>query len=75
MERPVSPDAPKMITFMLAMQTMLRVILMSCESPTSSSETSAGVALSYPSLLRVGELLECEVDIIVYHVFNATDAD
>lgn len=32
MERPVSPDAPKMITFMLAMQRMLRVVLVSWEN-------------------------------------------
>lgn len=75
MERPVSPDAPKMITFMLAMQRMLRVVLVSWENSDSGFETNAGVALSYLYLMRIGELLECEVDRIVSHMSHALKAD
>lgn len=62
MDRPVSPDAPKTITFILPMQRMLRVVLGELEEFRFWSETNAGVALSYLYLLRIGELLKCEVD-------------
>lgn len=47
MDRPVSPDAPMIVTFMLAMQRMSSVVLVNWKGFNFWLETSAGVALSY----------------------------
>lgn len=72
MDRPVSPDAPMIKTFILAMRMMLRVVLLSWKDSSSGLRQVRG--LLFHSCC-IGELLKCEVDIIVYHVSCASKAD
>lgn len=67
MERPVSPDAPMIITFILAMQKKLRVVMLGWKVLLYPAEEKAGAAaLSYSLHVSVGELMECEV----YRIFH-----
>lgn len=66
MDRPVSPDAPMIKTFIFAMLRMLRVVLVNWKGPTSGLRQVRGLLFH---ICCIGVLFKCEVDITVSHVF------